>query len=266
MRKILVLLVAFVPAACDFASGNIDDRDLEFEALAAQAPGAPGSGVIRNLAINDVFISEVTVTTPEEQRVGEKREEILDVEKVKVVVDGEETEQIVDLNSHINLFNETCKTFDTLITLNDSENESISDSFLYFQGDSNTYYDCGRLIEGTEDSYKLITDSATIPNGIFLRYESPLTVGDITSGVVFYSDSSWEDCTITVQAQEQITVPAGTFDTYRITETCSRSDGAFSEAEVWLSPILGWIVKSRTEENGTTIETRLTSTTVPIEL
>ena len=72
-----------------------------------------------------------------------------------------------------------------------------------------------------------------------------------------------DDQTFEVVAEERITTPAGTFDTFKIHGTTV--DGTTSDR--WLSTHLGYFVKTvntRATEDGTEVETKLlTSTTVP---
>lgn len=106
---------------------------------------------------------------------------------------------------------------------------------LFYQDADNSMYDCGEFDDALGD-YVFITDTATSPNGLFLESKSPVQLGDSTSGVAILDDGTWQDCTRTVQAKENVSTPLGLYETYKIEESCSYSDGGTSLSTIWLVP------------------------------
>ena len=108
---------------------------------------------------------------------------------------------------------------------------------LFYQDADNSMYGCGEFDEASGD-YVFLTDTATSPKGIFLENKSPVQIGDSTSGVVFLDDvnDTWQDCTRTVLAKENVSTPLGLYESYKIAESCSYSDGGTSLNTIWLVP------------------------------
>ena len=63
-----------------------------------------------------------------------------------------------------------------------------------------------------------------------------MQLGDSTSGIVFYDDGTWDDCTATVQSKENVSVPLGLYESYKIYQSCSYSDGRTYVGTQWLVP------------------------------
>ena len=106
---------------------------------------------------------------------------------------------------------------------------------LFYQDMSNSLYECGEFND-TLGRYVFLTDTATTPNGIFMGSKSPVQIGDSTSAVLFYDDGTWDDCTRTVLAIENVSVPLGYYESYNVSEACSYSDGTVLNATVWVVP------------------------------
>ena len=106
---------------------------------------------------------------------------------------------------------------------------------LLYQDNDNSIYECGEF-DDTLGRYVFLTDTATTPNGIFLESKSPVQLGDTTSGVIFYDDGTWDDCTSTVQSKENVSVPLGLYESYKIYQNCSYSDGTTLVSTIWLVP------------------------------
>jgi len=106
---------------------------------------------------------------------------------------------------------------------------------LFYQDVNNSFYECGEFND-TLGRYVFLTDTATSPNGIFLEKKSPMQIGDSTSGVVFLDDGTWQDCTNTVIAKENVSVPLGLYESYKTTQSCSYSDGTTLVNTIWTVP------------------------------
>ena len=139
-----------------------------------------------------------------------------------------------------NPFGVDCRSITYAGTLTGSSGTvAYSIKTLFYQDAGNSVYDCGEF-DDTSGTYTFFTDTATSPNGIFLELKSPVQLGDITSGTVFYDDGTWYDCTNTVQAKENVSVPLGLYESYKIAQSCSFSDGSALVNTVWNVPdILG---------------------------
>jgi len=71
-----------------------------------------------------------------------------------------------------------------------------------------------------------------------MKLKSPVEVGNITSGIVSYDDGSWQDCTMSVQAIENVTVPLGSFDAFKAYESCTfPNGGSYSGSQWWVPQI-----------------------------
>jgi hypothetical protein len=106
---------------------------------------------------------------------------------------------------------------------------------LFYQDTDNSMYDCGEF-DDTLGDYIFLTNTATSPNGIFLESKSPVQLGDSTSGVAFLEDGTWQDCTRTVLTKENVSTPLGLYESYKIAESCSYSDGSTSVNTIWTVP------------------------------
>jgi hypothetical protein len=113
--------------------------------------------------------------------------------------------------------------------------EAFSIRVLFYQDASNSLYDCGEF-NNDLGRYAFLTDTATTPDGLFLSSKSPVQIGNITTGVIFFDDGTWEDCTSTVVAIENVSVPLGLYEAYKISESCSYSDGRTSVSTAWNVP------------------------------
>ncbi len=106
---------------------------------------------------------------------------------------------------------------------------------LFYQDVNNSIYECGEFNDTLGD-YVFLTDTATSPNGIFLETKSPMQIGDSTSGVVFLDDGTWQDCTGTVLAKENVSTPLGLYESYKTALSCSYSDGTTLVSTIWTVP------------------------------
>ena len=106
---------------------------------------------------------------------------------------------------------------------------------LAYQDGDNSMYACGEFNE-TLGRYVFLDDTAVSPNGIFLEDKSPMQIGNTTSGVITYDDGTWEDCTKTVQAIENVSIPLGFYESYKVHEACAYSDGTTSDEIIWIAP------------------------------
>ena len=113
--------------------------------------------------------------------------------------------------------------------------EAFSIRQLLYQDTDNSVYECGEFND-TLGRYVFLTDTATTPNGVFLKTKSPVQLGDSTSGIVLYDDDTWDDCTETVQSKENVSVPLGLYESYKIYQSCSYSDGRTYVGTQWLVP------------------------------
>jgi hypothetical protein len=98
-----------------------------------------------------------------------------------------------------------------------------------YQDSDGAIYSCGDYIGANV----VEVDS---PDGLSKETPSPLQVGQAFSYLTTLTDGTWSDCTANVEAFESVNVPAGSFDAYRIKETCSESDGTNNIVTRWLSP------------------------------
>lgn len=113
---------------------------------------------------------------------------------------------------------------------------SIDTRLLYFQDNRNSLYECG-FFDEKSSSYIFISDTANTPDGLALAIESPLKVGNTTSNLITYTDGSWKDCTRAVHSIENVVTDAGTFESYRITEDCSRDNrNSQTRTQIWFVP------------------------------
>ena len=119
---------------------------------------------------------------------------------------------------------------------------------LFYQDGNNSMYNCGDY-DTASGKYIFIDDTTATPNGVYLELESPIQVGNTTAGVSTFSDGSWEDCTSTVEAIENVPIPLGLFESYRVQEACSYSDGTVSEETLWWVPAISDIKSSATEDS-----------------
>ena len=128
---------------------------------------------------------------------------------------------------------------------------------LLYQDPNNSLYNCGEFNDDL-GRYVFLTDTVATPNGLLMELESPVQLGNSTSGVAFFDDGSWEDCTSTVQSKENVHVPLGFYETYRMYETCSYSDGTTLVNTVWRVPSI-FNIKESGVSDGVTIEFLVTS-------
>ena len=62
---------------------------------------------------------------------------------------------------------------------------SVSDQSLFYQNANNILYECGEF-DKIQGRYVFLTDTATTPNGLYPDEQSPMQVGNITSGIATY--------------------------------------------------------------------------------
>lgn len=115
---------------------------------------------------------------------------------------------------------------------------------LYHQDKQNSLYECG-YYDNKTSSYVFISDTANTPGGIALSIQSPMKIGNTTTNLIAYSNSTWKDCTRSVQSIENVETAIGTFEAYKIAETCSsNADSSYTSAESWFVPSLYTIKES----------------------
>ena len=114
---------------------------------------------------------------------------------------------------------------------------------LLYQDVDNSIYEYGEFNDEL-GRYVFLTDTATTPNGIFLKNKSPVQLGDSTSGLAFYDDGTWEDCTETVQSKENVSIPLGLYESYKIYQSCSFSDGKTIVSTMWMVPSIYFMKQS----------------------
>lgn len=131
---------------------------------------------------------------------------------------------------------------------------------LFFQDNNNSLYDCGEFND-TLGRYVFLTDTAETPNGVFLESKSPVALGDTTSGVAFYDDGTWQDCTRTVLAIENVSTPMGLYESYKISESCSYSDGTQLVSTLWNVPDI-FNIKESGVADGLSLELVIKSATL----
>ena len=134
---------------------------------------------------------------------------------------------------------------------------AISGKQLLYQDANNSLYDCGEFNDNL-GIYIFLTDTAATPKGLNLTLESPVQLGNTTSGIAVYDDGTWEDCTNTVQSIENVSVPLGFYETYKMYETCSYSDGTTLVNTAWMVPSIYNIKESGTID-GVSVEFLVTS-------
>ncbi len=134
---------------------------------------------------------------------------------------------------------------------------TLSVKSLTYQDASNSVYGCGEFDDAL-GRYVFYTDTITSPNGMFLEAESPIQIGNITSGVVNSDDGSCEDCTRIVQSTEAVSTPIGLYEAYKISESCSFSSGSVLVNTIWQVPDLFTIKESGTAD-GLALDLLITS-------
>ena len=113
---------------------------------------------------------------------------------------------------------------------------TVSVESLIYQDANNSLYECGEF-DDTLNRYVFLTDNTAVtPKGIYLDIKSSVQLGDVTSGVITFDNGTWQDCTTTVQAKENVDVPAGVYESYKIEENCSYPDGSTSVDTTWFVP------------------------------
>jgi hypothetical protein len=118
---------------------------------------------------------------------------------------------------------------------------TISVESLIYQDADNSLYECGEFDDTLPNGggYVFLTGTPETPDGLFLSIKSPVQLGDITSGTVTLDDgtnNTWQDCTATVLSKENVSVPAGLYESYKIDESCSYSDLSTSTGTRWFVP------------------------------
>lgn len=111
---------------------------------------------------------------------------------------------------------------------------------LVYQDADNSLYDCGTFDENA-GQFVFITDTAATPNGLALELKSPVKLGNTVSTISSYTDGTWEDCTTTVVAKENVSVPVGFYESYKIQESCTDSTGSSYVGESWFVPTIEYL-------------------------
>ncbi len=118
------------------------------------------------------------------------------------------------------------------------------DRSLINQEENGTQYGCGKYDSGKKE-YVFITHTPETPNGLSLEFRSPMVVGDTDTRTLHYEDGSRTQCTYLVEARETVTVPAGTFDTYKIVTTCTfwdtEGEATGYAGTAWLYPPVDFV-------------------------
>ena len=115
---------------------------------------------------------------------------------------------------------------------------------LYYQDKKNSLYECG-FYDNKTASYVFITDTDSTPDGIALSIESPVKVGNTTSTLVTYTDSTWKDCTRAVQSIENVKTGVGNYESFKINESCSNSaSNSNTQTDMWFVPSLYTVKES----------------------
>ena len=104
---------------------------------------------------------------------------------------------------------------------------------------------------------QLVTNPST---GYCIYFRSPMIVGDrYGAQSITYNTGQTGTWIAEVVGKEQITVPAGTFDCYKISANYSPPGGHLITITIWVSCDAGWVVK-QVNTDGLTVLTRLLST------
>jgi len=124
----------------------------------------------------------------------------------------------------------------------------IGTGALFAQDGAGSLYTCGK--------YDPFNDEVIFATEPLKRWiESPVRIGNVEAGTVFYSDGSWEFCTIRVEGAEVVSTGAGRFEAFRISETCNDSFGRARSGTNWFYPPIYYIKSGSTDfESQTTFD------------
>lgn len=141
-----------------------------------------------------------------------------------------------------------CNAYDLSLILGSGSSQRIAHARHYGKQDATgAIYDCG-------DNYVSSYGERFIdkPGGVTLVLPGTLSVGLVYSYLATYTSGEWSDCSGRVDAYESVPTAAGTFNAYKTTETCTRSDLTASVDETWYSPDM-YIVKERIKVDGVSV-------------
>ena len=148
------------------------------------------------------------------------------------------------INQKTNLKGVTCDVFKVTITFgHPSEKVTITSIGLTFT-DETGRYNCG-FYDADSGQYVFIDND----NGLIKIANNPMTPGDILTPMVTYNDGTWSDCTLSYSSQNTISVDAGNFEAFGVSNNCSESDGSTSIHTSFIDPKLGALLKDDVEIN-----------------
>jgi hypothetical protein len=111
---------------------------------------------------------------------------------------------------------------------------------LYYQDGEGSLYECGRY-SNEAGQYVFVENRPETPNGVSLILQSPVVVGSSVSGVTYYTNGTWRDCTSTITARENVVTGAGIFSAFRETGTCTASGGSTTTSTRWFYPQIFYV-------------------------
>lgn len=106
---------------------------------------------------------------------------------------------------------------------------------LIYQETDNSLFLCGKYDDAL-GGYVFVGQSSATPLGLVIEAKSPIQLGDTKSVLVFFTDGTWQDCTTTVVAKENVSIPLGLYESYKVSDTCSYSDGSSHVGTKWYVP------------------------------
>lgn len=131
------------------------------------------------------------------------------------------------------------ETSGTLLHSQTGESLLLREQSYTGQSPTGSRYDCGQFENGAPEFIESV-------DGLALETESHLRIGQLISGVVTYTSGTWVDSTAQVQSFDTVATPAGRYDSFKIRNTSSYSDGDVSVATEWIAPNIG-LVKGEIE-------------------
>lgn len=138
-----------------------------------------------------------------------------------------------------------CAAYDLSLILNMLNAQRIIHARVYETQDAaGAVYDCG-------DNYNSRYGERFIsnPGGVVMVLPGTLSLGLVYSYLANYTSGEWSDCSGRVDGYESVPTAAGTFNAYKVTETCEDSDQSNSVDEAWYNPDM-YIVKERINVDG----------------
>ena len=149
-----------------------------------------------------------------------------------------------------NPYGVSCKVFNINGALTGSSfTVPVSEKSIFYQDAQGNLFDCGKYDSDTA-SYIFITNTNDTPDGLKLSIRNPVVIGDVFSGIINYQDGSWEQCTRKVEAKESTTTVNGIFNAFKITDSCSYSEGYTSTTTSWFYPPIFFIKQDSTDSRG----------------